>query len=250
MVNAETVKILAVIPARFASTRFPGKPLVQINGKSMVQRVYEQVLKCPAVQTAVVATDDARIFDHVAAFGGKVVMTDPGHPSGTDRCAEVAQLYPDASFVLNVQGDEPYIQPEQIELLVSTLVRDPGTAIATLGKSITDPSALANPNIVKVVVNQLGQAIYFSRHPIPFVRNAPFDQWLEHRTFYKHIGLYGFARETLLKVAKLPPSPLEMAESLEQLRWIDNGYRISMGITQLETIGIDTPEDLEKVLNN
>lgn len=238
--------VLAVIPARFASTRFPGKPLVSIQGKSMVQRVYEQVLQVPEIQEVWVATDDARILEHVHSFGGRAVLTRADHPSGTDRCAEVCRLFPDAEYILNIQGDEPFVQPEQIQLLLQT-VQAGSSGIATLAKKIEDSTLLGNPNTVKVVVNQLGQALYFSRHPIPFVRGSEPADWLELGLHYKHIGLYAFRRAALLEITQLPTSRLETAESLEQLRWLDNGYSIQVGLTELETIGIDTPEDLERV---
>lgn len=239
--------VLAVIPARYASTRFPGKPLVDIGGKTMIRRVYEQVGKSQRVNQAVVATDDLRIFDHVRSWGGEVVMTRPEHPSGTDRCAEVARRFPAAKFVLNVQGDEPFIQPEQIDLLADTLISDHRFSIATLVKKIEQPDMLFNPNVVKAVFSESGAAIYFSRHPVPFVRGATPEQWWEKQFFYKHIGLYGFRKSTLLRIARLSPTPLELAESLEQLRWLEHGFRIRVGITELESVGIDTPEDLKEL---
>ena len=239
--------ILGVIPARFASSRFPGKPLVLIDGKSMVQRVYEQAQKAKKVQELVVATDDKRIFDHVQAFGGNVLMTDPDHISGTDRCAEVAIKYPEAALILNIQGDEPFIQPEQIDLLAGTLLDRPHFEIATLGKKIEAPEQLFNPNVVKVALSRHNSALYFSRQPIPYLRGYPQEKWLDQYDFYKHIGLYAFRRNTLLEVAQLPPAPLEQAESLEQLRWLSEGIPIVVGLTDIETIGIDTPEDLERL---
>lgn len=239
--------ILAVIPARYASTRFPGKPLVDIGGRTMIRRVYEQVLQSRRVQTAVVATDDERIYDHVCAFGGEARMTSAGHPSGTDRCAEVARQFPEAQFVLNVQGDEPFIQPEQIDLLADTLTGSADFSIATLAKIIDQTEALFNPNVVKVAFSEKNGAIYFSRQPIPFVRGTAPENWLSQHIFYKHIGLYGFRSAVLQHIAHLSPTPLERAESLEQLRWLENGLRIAVGITGWETVGIDVPEDLEKI---
>ncbi len=241
--------ILAIIPARYASTRFPGKPLVDIGGKTMIQRVYDQVCLAGKVDRVVVATDDERIATHVRAFGGEVLMTRAEHPSGTDRCAEVALQSPEAEWVLNVQGDEPFIQPQQIDLLAETLVRHPRHRIATLAKPVTNAEDLANPNLVKVVFSETAGAIYFSRHPIPFVRGVEPAEWCAHHTFYRHIGLYGFERKTLLALAALTPAPLERAESLEQLRWLEHGYGIAVGITEMETLGIDTPEDLLKINN-
>ncbi len=239
--------ILAVIPARYASTRFPGKPLVEIQGKTMIQRVWEQVAQSRSVDVAVVAADDERIAAHVEAFGGQVLRTRPDHPSGTDRCAEVARLYPQADFVLNIQGDEPFVQPQQIDLLAYTLSSDPAFAIATLAKRIEDPALLFNPNVVKAVFAENGRAIYFSRHPIPFLRGHEPEDWLSLQPYFKHIGLYGFRREVLERIAGLSPTPLELAESLEQLRWLEHGLPIRVGQTDWETIGIDTPEDLLKI---
>lgn len=239
--------ILAVIPARYASTRFPGKPLVEIQGKTMIQRVWEQVAQSQQVDVAVVATDDDRIARHVEAFGGQVVFTRSDHPSGSDRCAEVAGWFPDAEFILNIQGDEPFIQPQQINLLANTLCSDPAFSIATLAKRIDQPELLFHPNVVKVVFAEQGRAIYFSRHPIPFLRGQEPADWLAQHPYFKHIGLYGFRRETLLHIAGLPPTPLERAESLEQLRWLEHGLPIRVGLTDWETVGIDTPEDLLKI---
>lgn len=238
--------ILGVIPARFASTRFPGKPLVDIGGKSMIRRVYEQALLSERLTNVVVATDDERIFEHVRMFGGTVRMTRSDHPSGTDRCAEVADHFPEADYVVNIQGDEPFIQPQQIDLLVDTLLRQQHLSIATLAKKIEQQEALDNPNIVKVVCSRAGQALYFSRFPIPFLRGVDPENRLSQHTFYKHIGLYGFQLKTLRQLTALAPTPLEHAESLEQLRWLEHGFRIAVQITEMETRGIDTPEDLER----
>jgi 3-deoxy-manno-octulosonate cytidylyltransferase (CMP-KDO synthetase) len=235
---------LGIIPARFASTRFPGKPLTDIAGKSMIRRVYEQACQAKSLDKVVVATDDDRIFEHVESFGGAVMRTRADHPSGTDRCAEVARRFPGAQLILNIQGDEPFIQPEQIDLLTETLLRQSRFSIATLAKQIDDPALLQNPNLVKVVFSEKQGALYFSRHPIPFLRGTPPEHWLEHHTYYKHIGLYGFRRQALLRVARLAPTALERAESLEQLRWLEHGIRIAVGITEWETVGIDTPADL------
>jgi 3-deoxy-manno-octulosonate cytidylyltransferase (CMP-KDO synthetase) len=244
-------KILGVIPARYASTRFMGKPLVDIGGKSMIQRVVEQALKAQTLHKVVVATDDERIFAHVKSLGYAVVMTDAAHQSGTDRIAEVAEIFQTESYhaVVNIQGDEPFIQPEQIDLLTNTLF-EKNANIVTLGKKIMAEEMLDNPNVVKVVFDAQGQALYFSRHAIPFLRNviAPQNR-CEQTDFYKHIGLYAFRTDVLLQLAKLPQSRLELAESLEQLRWLEHGWRIQVGITTLETIGIDTPEDLLKIMN-
>ncbi len=241
--------VLGIIPARYASTRFPGKPLVDIAGKSMIQRVYEQVKACNIIDKVVVATDDERIRDHVEAFGGTVEMTAEDHTSGTDRCAEVAWRYAEASMVVNIQGDEPFIHPEQIGSLVQLMLDAPQFEIATLAKKISDPELLFNPNIVKVVFTTLRGAMYFSRQAIPFVRGCGQDQWLDNQSFYKHIGLYGFRRKALLEVAALPVGQYEKSESLEQLRWLENGYRIAVGVTPWESNGIDVPEDIARVLS-
>ena len=235
------MNFLAVIPARYASTRFPGKPLALLGGKPVVQRVYEQV--AGVLDDAVVATDDERIRDAVLAFGGKVEMTSPDHRSGTDRCREAyekvcAREGREYDVVVNVQGDEPFIHPAQIET-VKRCFDDPATDIAGL-------AALENPNSPKVVVDAQMRALYFSRSVIPYLRGVPREEWLSRHTYYKHIGLYAFRTEVLRAVTALPQSPLEQAESLEQLRWLENGYRIGVGISELETIGIDTPEDLRR----
>jgi 3-deoxy-manno-octulosonate cytidylyltransferase (CMP-KDO synthetase) len=245
--SLNSLQIIAVIPARFASTRFPGKPLVDIKGKPMIQRVYEQVLQVDLINQIVVATDDERIEKVVKKFGGNVVLTDPNHPSGTDRCWEAYQkLGLKADFIINVQGDEPFIQPEQIKLLIQQL--NVNIELATLIKKIEDPTLLMNPNSVKAVVNLKNEAIYFSRHPIPYLRGIDTKDWLNHHTYYKHIGMYAYRTDVLEKITQLAPSPLELCESLEQLRWLENGYKIQTTITPLETIGIDSPEDLERLL--
>ena len=241
------MKVLGIIPARFASTRFPGKPLIEIQGKSMIRRVYEQALKAESLSKIVVATDDERIADEVHGFGGTFVMTAGTHQSGTDRCAEVSQHFPDFDIVINIQGDEPFINPKQIDLLVSCFEQE-NVQLATLIKKIHTEEELFNNNIPKVVINSRQEAIYFSRHTIPYIRNAEKDKWLGNQQFYKHIGIYGYTSPALLEITKLPPSSLEIAESLEQLRWIENGYAIQTRITDIETIAIDTPEDLGKIM--
>lgn len=239
--------ILGIIPARYASTRFPAKPLVDIAGKSMIQRVYEQVKKSTLVSEVVVATDNQKIFDHVIGFGGKVSMTKESHVSGTDRCYEALTLQKEKfEYVINIQGDEPFIQPEQIDLLAVLL--DGQTEIATLVKKIEDAEQLFNPNVVKAVISSKGEALYFSRSTIPHVRNVPDNEWLSKHHFFKHIGMYAYRADILKQLTTLPVSPLEKAESLEQLRWLENGFSIKTAETKTETIGIDTPEDLEKAL--
>ncbi|MCD8035462.1 MAG: 3-deoxy-manno-octulosonate cytidylyltransferase [Alistipes sp.] len=241
------MKFIAIIPARYASTRFPGKPLAVLGGKPVIQRVYEQV--AGVLDDAVVATDDERIRDAVRAFGGRVEMTSPDHRSGTDRCREAYdRLGVEYDVVVNVQGDEPFIQPSQLEA-VKRCFDDPATDIATLVKPFTEADGLAaleNPNSPKVVLDAQSRAIYFSRSVIPYLRGVERAEWLARHTFYKHIGLYAFRTDVLRAVTALPQSALEKAESLEQLRWLENGYKIGVGISEVETIGIDTPEDLEK----
>ena len=241
--------ILGIIPARYASTRFPGKPLVDIGGKSMIQRVYEQVKKSKLITDVIVATDNQQIFDHVTQFGGRGRMTKENHVSGTDRCYEALTLQKaQFDYVVNIQGDEPFIQPEHIDLLAGLL--DGKTQIATLVKKIEDPEQLFNPNVVKAVVALNGEALYFSRSTVPHIRNTPEKDWLNKHTFYKHIGMYAYRTDVLKKLTNLPVSQLEKAESLEQLRWLENGFRIKVAETKTETIGIDTPEDLHKAMAN
>jgi len=240
------MKTLGIIPARYASSRFPGKPLVDIGGKSMIQRVYEQAKKCTSLSEVVVATDDDRIFNHVQAFGGVAVMTGADHQSGTDRCAEVALLHPEYEVIINIQGDEPFIDPEQITKLTACFT-DKATQLATLIKRIKTEEELFNNNSPKVVVNKLSEAIYFSRSALPHIRGQEPENWLEFYTFFKHIGIYGYRADILQLVTNLPVSSLEKAESLEQLRWIENGYRIKVAETELETYAVDVPEDLLKL---
>lgn len=240
-------RFLGIIPARYSSSRFPGKPLVKIGGKMMIQRVYEQVKD--SLDEVCVATDDMRIIEAVRSFGGNVIMTSERHKSGTDRCRE-AMLKREGKFdvVVNVQGDEPFIQPGQIELLKSCF-DDKKTQIATLVKPFSKEDgweALSNPNSPKVIVNDKMEALYFSRSVIPYVRNYPQPEWFDHQIFYKHIGLYAYRADALTEITELEQSPLEIAESLEQLRWLENGYKIKVAVTQFETIGIDTLEDLDK----
>jgi 3-deoxy-manno-octulosonate cytidylyltransferase (CMP-KDO synthetase) len=239
--------ILGVIPSRYASTRFPAKPLVDIAGKSMIQRVYEQVKKSSLLSEVVVATDHLEIFNHVKNFGGEVSMTKESHVSGTDRSYEaLLQQQNKFDYVINIQGDEPFIMPEQIDLLAKEL--DGTTEIATLVKKIENEEHLFNPNIVKVVVSGHHHGLYFSRSPIPHIRNTPEKDWLSKHTFYKHIGMYAYRTDILQKLTTLAVSPLEKAESLEQLRWLDNGFKIKTVETLTETLGIDTPDDLQKAL--
>jgi 3-deoxy-manno-octulosonate cytidylyltransferase (CMP-KDO synthetase) len=242
------MKLLGVIPSRYASSRFPGKPLVDMLGKSMLQRVYEQVSKANSLTKVIVATDDERIFDHVKNFGGEVCMTSTHHPSGTDRCQEAyLSTNEHFDFVVNIQGDEPFIDPNQIDLLCSSI--ESTTELATLIQKIATLEQLHSPGEAKVVLNKNKEAIYFSRSPIPFVQKIDPKDWLHHATFYRHVGLYAYRTDVLAKITQLQQSPLEKAESLEQLRWIENGFRIKTIETEMEeSICIDTPEDLQKAL--
>lgn len=245
--SKKTMKFIGIIPARYASTRFPAKPLAILGGKPVIQRVYEQVVG--VLDDAYVATDDERIEAAVKAFGGKVVMTSVNHKSGTDRCYEAfTKVGEGYEVIVNIQGDEPFIQPSQL-LAVKACFEDPTTQIATLVKPFTPEdgfAALENANSPKVVVNKNMNALYFSRSIIPYQRNADKQDWLAGHTYYKHIGLYAYRADALKEITSLPQSSLEIAESLEQLRWLENGYTIKVGLSQVETIGIDTPEDLAK----
>ena len=242
------MEILGIIPARYASSRFPGKALVDINGKSMVQRVYLQVLKSKTLAKTLVATDDNRIFEHVKNFGGEVVMTSEEHKNGTERCLETLQKQTNKyDYVINIQGDEPFIDPRQIDLLASLL--DGETELATLVKKITTQEELNSKNVNKVIWNKNNEALYFSRTALPYLRNVNIDQWINQQSYYKHIGIYGYRVDILEKISNLQPSSLELAESLEQLRWLENGYTIKIAETEIESIGIDTPEDLEIILS-
>jgi 3-deoxy-manno-octulosonate cytidylyltransferase (CMP-KDO synthetase) len=243
------MNILGIIPARYASSRFPGKMLIDIKGKTMVQRVYEQAKQSAYLHKVIVATDHSAIYSHVKAFGGEVVMTEERHPSGTDRCHEALQSTGGSyDFVINIQGDEPFIQPAQIDTLARVL--DSQVEIATLVKVIEDYRTLTDPSEINVVINTRNEAIYFTRGVIPFVRDAEPDTWLEKHTFYDHIGMYAYRSDILAKITQLPVSTLEKAEGLEQLRWIENGYRIKVAFTDSESMSVDTPEDLQRLLDS
>lgn len=246
-------KAVGIIPARYESSRFPGKPLVSINGVTMIERVYRQASLCVKLSSVVVATDDSRIFDHVKSFGGRVMLTSASHKSGTDRISEVIKKLEEKGeqydVAVNIQGDEPFIQPSQIEKVVD-IFQNLNAEIGTLVKQIEKSEDIFDQNIVKVVVDAHGKALYFSRSPIPFVRNTLSDNWLKENNFFKHIGIYGYRTDTLKEITTLEQSPLETAESLEQLRWLFNGYAVYTRITDIETIGIDTPDDLSKLINN
>jgi len=243
------MNFLGIIPARYASTRFAGKPLADLMGKPVIQRVFERVEGL--LDKVVVATDDERILNTVKKWGGEALMTSPDHQSGTDRCLEAyLKLNKEYDVIINIQGDEPFIQHSQIELLKSAF-QNPATQIATLVKPFSsddDFENLFNPNVPKVLLNSNGQAIYFSRSVIPYIRGKHHSEWLKSHIFYKHIGIYAYKPQILKEITSLPQSVLEKAESLEQLRWIENGFVIKCMITNEETIGIDTPEDLEKAV--
>lgn len=245
--------IIGIIPSRYASTRFPGKPLARINDKSIIRSVYEQCKKSTQLDKLIVAADDSRIYKHVIEFGGEAVMTREGHLNGTSRCAEALSIVENESginydIVINIQGDEPFIQPEQIDKMADVF-KKPETEIGTLAKKIASEEELFNPNVVKVVKDYQSKALYFSRNPIPFMRDLHKSNWLSHNNFYKHIGIYGYKKNILVELVKLQPAKLEMAEKLEQLRWMENGYQISVEYTEYDSIGIDTPEDLLKLTN-
>jgi 3-deoxy-manno-octulosonate cytidylyltransferase (CMP-KDO synthetase) len=238
------MKFIGIIPARYASTRFPGKPLAMLGGRTVIQRVYEQATAI--LDEAYVATDDERIFQAVEQFGGRAIMTRADHKSGMDRIEEAAEkIGTQADVIINIQGDEPFIQKSQIETLMH-LFDEPSTQIGTLGKRFESIEAAMNPNSPKIVTDKRGFALYFSRSIIPYVRGKEQSEWLQHFPYLKHLGLYAYRREVLQEVTQLPQSPLEIAESLEQLRWLENGYRIRVGLTDVETVGIDTPEDLQR----
>ena len=243
------MKFVGIIPARYASTRFPGKPLADILGKPMIQYVYERASQ--VLDTVVVATDDQRIYDAVAQFGGRVVMTSGNHKTGTDRCYEALTKLPETyDVVINIQGDEPFIAIEQIEALKKCFVSDQ-IQLATLVKPFDTNASfveLENPNTPKVVLSQTGEAICFSRSVIPYLRGIEKDQWSSAHTYYKHIGIYAYRADILAKITKMSQTPLEKAESLEQLRWLENGLRINAAITMSDNYSIDTPEDLQRVV--
>lgn len=238
------MKFIGIIPARYASTRFPGKPLALLGGKPVIQHVYEKV--AAVLEAAYVATDDERIYDVVKAFGGQVVMTRTDHKSGTDRIEEAFEkIGGEWDVVVNVQGDEPFVAKSQLDTICHCF-DDPTTQIATLGKPFESMEAVQNPNSPKIVVDNMGFAMYFSRSVIPYVRGKEKSSWLTHYPFLKHLGIYAYRKDVLRQVTQLPQSSLEIAESLEQLRWLQNGFKIKVGTTDVETVGIDTPQDLER----
>lgn len=243
-------KILAVIPTRYSSSRFPGKPLVDIAGKSMIHRVYMQAKKASLIDKVVIATDDERIYSHITAFGGDVVMTSQRHHSGTDRCAEVVRMRKFSAFdtIINIQGDEPLIDPGQIDMLADLFIKKT-PELATLVSVIDNNEDLINPNIVKVILGENRKALYFSRTPIPFVKGVEQNNWLKKYTFYRHVGIYGYSHNALLEISRLDASHNEKAESLEQLRWLDNGMEIYTEISNHISYSIDSPEDVQKVID-
>lgn len=240
------MQCIGIIPARFASSRFPGKPLIDLGGKYMIQRVYEQCQQSKYLDEVIVATDDQRILDAVQRFGGKVQMTRSDHQSGTDRIAEIAANYKQDDLIVNIQGDEPFIEPELIDALIKPL-REAKAQIATAAVPIQETNAVFDPNIVKVVFNQKKSALYFSRSPIPYQRDQQQENWLKNGQYFKHIGIYAFTQATLIELSQTEPSILEQQESLEQLRWLDIGKTIFVHQTNYESIGIDTPDDLAKI---
>ena len=241
------MKVLGIIPSRYGSSRFPGKPLADLLGKSMIQRVYEQAKKCVTFADVVVATDDQRIYDHVKAFGGLVMMTSSDHASGTERCGEVIEKYNDYEIVVNIQGDEPLIRPEQLTELIAVF-ESAEVTIGTIVKPISNDADIRNPNRIKVVLDKDKNGNYFSRSPNPHIASTPHSNWLDNNTFYKHIGIYAWRTKTLKELLTLDSTALEKLESLEQLRWIYNGYSIRTVETTIETPNIDVPEDVEAVL--
>lgn len=241
--------IVGIIPARYASSRFPGKPLIDIKGKSMIQRVYEQATKSKLLNKVIVATDDDRIFNHVTKFGGQVVMTASHHPSGTDRCWDaLQQLEEDYRYVINIQGDEPLIDAAQIDELAAVLT-DGETGLATQMMAIDNYEMLFDKGEVKIVLNAHNEALYFSRMVIPFIKGMDEKEWHLHYQYYRHVGMYAYREDVLKQITQLPVSPLEKAESLEQLRWIENGFAIKCVTTTHQSHCVDTPEDLEKLLH-
>lgn len=242
------MKVVGIIPARYGSSRFPGKPLAMIKGKTMIQRVCEQAWKSK-LDDVVVATDDIRIADEVLKFGGRYVMTDPRHQSGTDRCCEALEILEEHyDAVINIQGDEPFIDPQHIDLLVDMISRD-DTQLASLVKRIDDEEELFGSNKVKVVMDKAGNALYFSRNPIPYMRNVAHEKWLQKGCFFQHLGIYAYKAETLRQIATMQPTALELAESLEQLRWLENGLAIRMAVVEAGSLAIDSPADLAKAID-
>lgn len=242
------MKAIGIIPARFASSRFPGKPLAEIGGIPMILRVLNQAQQCTLLDDLLVATDDERIANLVINRGGKAIMTSSTHPTGTDRLMEVASKLPDFDIYLNIQGDEPFLNPQVPDELIRALQQNPNAEIATPVCLMTQTEKLLSPHVVKVVRNQQGQALYFSRQAIPFLREIPdANQWISHHSYYQHIGVYAFRKSALNRIAQLTPSLLEQAESLEQLRWLERGMQIITCLTDEPGPAVDTPEDLQNI---
>ncbi|SRR5579871_490115 len=240
--------IIGIIPARFASTRFPGKPLIDINGKSMIQRVYEQSAKSRSLNRIIVATEDKQIADHVIGFGGEAVMTGEHHASGTDRCFEaLGKLKESYQYIINIQGDEPFIEPEQIDELAEAL-KNGDIEIATQMIAVKNESELFDAGEAKIILNKNNEAIYFSRAAIPYLRNVDQKEWHTHHLYYRQVGMYAYRNDILKKITQLPVSSLEKAESLEQLRWLQNGFKIKCVLTEYESHCVDVPEDVERIL--
>lgn len=240
--------IAGIIPARYGSTRFPGKSLLDIRGKSMIRRVFEEASKSTALATLVVATDDERIFNHVHDFGGRAVMTGKNHASGTDRCLEALHLLGgDHQYVINIQGDEPFINPDQIDELAAVLA-DGSVELATQMIPVHSHEELFDMGEVKIVLNDKMEALYFSRMVIPYIKGVEQELWHEHHAYYRHVGMYAYRRDILEQITRLPVSSLEQAESLEQLRWLEHGYKVKCAVTRYESHCIDTPADVEKVM--
>jgi len=245
------LQFIGIIPARYESTRFPGKPLTKIGNKTMIQRVYERISRI--LDDVVVATDNSDIFKEVKYFEGEVIMTSPEHKNGTERCAEAYKLYINETGkkfdgIINIQADEPFITPRQIKTLINCFL-DKTVQIATLIKKIENKEDIFNPNVVKAVVSKMGKALYFSRSPIPFVRNFKQEDWLKNYKFYKHVGIYAFKPEALIKISKLDQSNLELAESLEQNRWLEEEFSIKTATSQFDSVSIDTPDDIQKAID-
>ena len=238
------MRTLGIIPARYGSTRLPGKALIKVQGKTIIERVYDQVHKSQRLTEIIVATDDVRIYNHVRKFGGHAVITRIDHLSGTTRCAEISENMSGFDIVVNIQGDEPLINPAQIDQLCDFIASEPSVGIGTLVHKIEHHEELTNPAVAKVVMGQQGRVLYFSRSPVPFIRDVPVEQWLQHGTFYRHVGMYAYRRDVLRRLGNLPQSELEKAEKLEQLNWLYHGYQVYAMETEYESLGIDTPEDL------
>lgn len=241
------MRVLGIIPARYQSSRFPGKPLIDLAGKTMIQRVYEQAKKSSLISEVIVATDDDRIFNQVRSFGGKVIMTGIHHTNGTSRCGEAVESFADFDIVINIQGDEPLINPNQIDAVLN-LFQNKSVMIGTAAKKIYDSAELENENRIKVVLDKNNNALYFSRSAIPFVQGKKLHEWPQSMDCYKHIGIYAWRKDVLMEILKLEPTELEKAESLEQLRWLYHGYKIAVAETEIETPNIDTPEDVKAVM--